>query len=57
MNPFCQIEYVSSDSDTGMPCGKPAEPGALIADLRSVSTVGWSVAAIHSVNRAMTTTP
>ncbi len=24
MNPFCQIEYVSSDSDVGMPCGKPA---------------------------------
>jgi hypothetical protein len=24
MNPFCQIEYVSSDSDTGMPSGKPA---------------------------------
>jgi hypothetical protein len=20
----CQIEYVSSDSDNGMPCGKPA---------------------------------
>jgi hypothetical protein len=24
MTPFCQIEYVSSDSDVGMPCGKPA---------------------------------
>jgi hypothetical protein len=24
VNPFCQIEYVSSDSDVGMPCGKPA---------------------------------
>jgi hypothetical protein len=21
---LCQIEYVSSDSDVGMPCGKPA---------------------------------
>jgi len=43
----CQIEYVSRDSD----------PGALIADLRSVSTVGCSLAAIHSVSRATTTTP
>ena len=24
MNPFCQIDYVSSDSDVGTPCGKPA---------------------------------
>ncbi len=24
MNPYCQIEYVRSDSDTGTPCGKPA---------------------------------
>jgi len=24
VNPFCQIEYVSSDSDVGMPCGKHA---------------------------------
>jgi len=24
MNPFGQIEYVSSDSDVGMPCGKAA---------------------------------
>jgi hypothetical protein len=24
MVPYCQIEYVSSDSDVGMPCGKPA---------------------------------
>jgi len=24
MNPFCQIEYVSSDSDIGTPCGKSA---------------------------------
>ncbi len=24
MNSFCQIEYVSSDSDVGMPCGKSA---------------------------------
>jgi hypothetical protein len=24
MNQFCQIEYVSSDSDAGTPCGKPA---------------------------------
>ena len=24
MNAHCRIEYVSSGSDTGMPCGKPA---------------------------------
>jgi len=24
MNAYCQIEHVSSDSDVGMPCGKPA---------------------------------
>ena len=24
MSQFCQIEYVSSDSDAGMPCGKIA---------------------------------
>jgi hypothetical protein len=24
MNPLCQIKYVSSDSDIGTPCGKPA---------------------------------
>ncbi len=24
MSQFCQIEFVSSDSDIGMPCGKPA---------------------------------
>jgi hypothetical protein len=24
MGQFCQIEYVSSDSDNGIPCGKPA---------------------------------
>ena len=24
MSAFCQIEYVSSDSDVGTPCGKPA---------------------------------
>jgi hypothetical protein len=24
MNAYCQIEYVSSDSDIGMPCGKTA---------------------------------
>ena len=24
MNQFCQIEFVSSDSDIGMPCGKTA---------------------------------
>jgi hypothetical protein len=24
MSPFCQIEFVSSDSDAGTPCGKPA---------------------------------
>ena len=24
----CQIEYVSSDSDIGMPCGKRSTPGA-----------------------------
>jgi len=24
VNQFCQIEYVSSDSDVGTPCGKPA---------------------------------
>jgi hypothetical protein len=24
MSQFCQIEYVSSDSDIGMPCGKTA---------------------------------
>src|ERR1700680_2176051 len=24
MSPFCQIEFVSSDSDVGTPCGNPA---------------------------------
>ena len=24
MNAYCQIEHVDSDSDTGMPCAKPA---------------------------------
>jgi hypothetical protein len=23
VNPFCQVEYVSSDSEVGMPCGRP----------------------------------
>ena len=37
VNLFCQIEYVSSDSDVGMPCGKPAvakcaDCGAAICD-------------------------
>jgi hypothetical protein len=27
VNPFCQIEYLSSDNGVGTPCGKPAECG------------------------------
>ena len=39
MSGFCQLEYVSSDSDVGMPCGKPAGVDAPIVALRSVRTV------------------
>ena len=36
MNQFCQIEYVSSDSDVGTPCNKPAV--ARCADCGTVSS-------------------
>jgi hypothetical protein len=45
MNPFCQIEYVSSDSDVG----RRAEP-------RFALIVRWSVTDNQSVNSVMTTT-
>jgi hypothetical protein len=43
----CQIEYVSSDSDNGMPCGKPAiakcgDCGAAICDDCRVECCGQS---------------
>jgi hypothetical protein len=52
MNPFCQIEHGSSDSDVGMPRGKAA---AATADLRSALTVNSNVAGIRSALCAMTT--
>jgi len=57
MSQFCQIEYVSSDSDIGMPCGKTAVARcALTADLRFVPIVAWNAAAILSAVSAITTT-
>ena len=53
----CQIEYGSSDSDIGTPCGKTAvAKSALTADLRSALTAVRSAAKIRSVISATTTT-
>jgi len=47
MNPFCQIEYLSSDSDVGMPCSKAsvakcADCGAAICSDCQVECCGDS---------------
>jgi len=51
MSPFCQIEYVSSDSDVGMPCGKTAvakcaDCGAAICSDCSTECCGDSFCAV-----------
>ena len=47
MNPFCQIEHVASDSDLGLPCGKPAvakctDCGAAICEDCQIECCGQS---------------
>jgi hypothetical protein len=53
--PTCQIEYVTSDSNVGMVCGKPAITKCSDC-VQSTLTASWSAAGIHFVNCAMTTT-
>jgi len=48
MSPFCQIEYVSSDSDKGVPCDKTAvakctDCGSAICDNCSTECCGDSL--------------
>jgi len=49
MNPFCQIEYVSSDSDVGTPCGKPLLPSLFGGRERGI--LPKAVLAVHTVLR------
>jgi hypothetical protein len=56
VNPFCQIEYVSGDSDVGMPCGNPAVVRCADCGAAIAMTVLWNAADSHSVNLAVTTT-
>jgi hypothetical protein len=47
--PNCQIEYVSSDSDNGMPCGKTAVAKCGDCGQQSVQTAVSNAAGSHSV--------
>jgi hypothetical protein len=42
MNTYCQIEYISGDSDVGMLAASLPWSNVVIADLRSVPTVDTS---------------
>jgi hypothetical protein len=54
--PNCQLEYVSSHSDDGRLCGKPAIAECADWVQRFVQTVDWTVAAIRSAVNVTTIT-
>jgi hypothetical protein len=56
MNPYCQIEYVRSDSDIGTPCSNRAVAECADSALRFVRIAVLGVAENRSVSGVVTIT-
>ena len=56
INPYCQIEHVFSDNDTGTPCSNRAVAECADCGAATVLTAGRSAAEIPSAVSAVTGT-